>query len=156
LAVRDRDALADRRRGEPLPVDEDLEQRIARDAVVMRGEMVGELGEEGELRLGLEVRQDQVLSDEVDDLHDVAGAHTTTSTTGYKCPWFPREGASGLLGREPRLDEPVFSVVALVDHHHMTRLAVPKHQERLADEVELHERLVDAESSRRDVLGMQN
>src|SRR5215470_15612825 len=87
LAVRDGDALADRRRGEPLPVDEDLEQRVARDAVVVGGEMVGELGQQVQLRLGLEVRQDQVLTDEVDDLHDVAGAHTTTSSTGYKCPW---------------------------------------------------------------------
>src|SRR5262249_25001497 len=90
LAVGDGHALADGRGREPLPVDQDLEQRVARDAVVVLGEVVGELGQEVQLRLGLEVRQDQVLSDEVDNLHSDAGGHTSITSTHHKWGWFLR------------------------------------------------------------------
>src|SRR5262249_43809030 len=89
LAVRDGDALADGGRRQALAVDEHLQQRVARDAVVVLGEVIGQLGEQVQLRLGLEVRHDQVLSDEVDDLHDDVGGHTTTSNTHHKWRRFP-------------------------------------------------------------------
>src|SRR4029079_874715 len=90
LAVRNRDALADRRRGELLTLDQHARERRAMHRRMPARHVVGELLEDGALLRRLQRRNDHVAPDEVDDLHQTCTNVPLFDPEGvFTPPWLP-------------------------------------------------------------------
>src|SRR5438105_13997121 len=69
LAVRDRDALTDRRGAELFALEQHVDEALLRDGGMALGERRRELLEDGELRGPFEVGDDVFEGEDVEDLH---------------------------------------------------------------------------------------
>ena len=79
------------------------------------------------LVLGLEMRNEQVLTENLRDLH----------------PFFPSESQSSSRSANLRLDEPVVPVPSLVYHLHCTRIRIDEYAKIVLSGVQLKNRLFE-------------
>ena len=108
LAVRNRHALADRRRRQPLALEQHLGQHLAIDLLRPRHvgrEVVRQLSNHRALLVRLQLRHDELGSDEVYDLHSLSLWRRTS------CPLRLARAAFAA-----GLDEPVRPVAATIHH----------------------------------------